>query len=166
MLHIAIAEQADIPLWLTLAAEVEPLFGPMVADPAFHAALERVIARGTAFCVREGAGPAGTPLMGALLFSNKRAPYYTVHWLAVAARWQRHGVARALMEQCIGLIQSPAELSVMTFGADTLAGQPARHFYERMGFVAAETAPRGPEGGSRQVFRRVFPASEHASAGI
>jgi hypothetical protein len=38
-MQIALAQFADIAAWLDLAAEVEPLFGPMVADPGFHAAL-------------------------------------------------------------------------------------------------------------------------------
>jgi hypothetical protein len=47
-MHVALAQPADIPAWLELAAEVEPLFGPMVAEPGFHAALERNLARQTA----------------------------------------------------------------------------------------------------------------------
>jgi hypothetical protein len=42
---------------------------------------------------------------------------------------------------------------VTTFGSDDPAGEPARRFYERLGFQAAEEAPNGPDGGSRQIFR-------------
>ena len=119
-MQIALAQPADIPAWLDLAAEVEPLFGPMVADPGFHAALERNIARQTAFCIREQDGAPSRPLMGALLFSATHAPHYTIGWLAVAQRWQRQGVAHMLVEHCFRLVQSPAELSVVTFGADNM----------------------------------------------
>jgi GNAT superfamily N-acetyltransferase len=153
-MHVVLAQPADIPAWLDLAAEVEPLFGPMVADPGFHAAPERNIQRQTAFCIREQPDAPGTPLMGALLFSANHAPHYTIGWLAVGQRWRRQGAARALVERCFRLIQPPAELSVVTFGEDTVAGRPARRFYERMGFQAAETAQNGPEGGTRQIFRR------------
>jgi len=155
-MQIALAQPADIPAWLALAAEVEPLFGPMVADPGFHAALERNIARQTAFCIREQDDAPRRPLMGALLFSATHAPHYTIGWLAVAQRWRRQGVAQMLVEHCFRLVQSPAELSVVTFGPDNLAGRPARRFYERMGFQAAEMAPNGLEGGTRQFFRRQF----------
>jgi ribosomal protein S18 acetylase RimI-like enzyme len=155
-MYVALAQPADIPAWLNLAAEVEPLFGPMLADPGFRAALERNIARQTAFCVREQDDTPGMPLMGALLFSATHAPLYTIGWLAVARRWRRQGVAQALVEHCFQLIQPPAELVVITFGEDNAAGNPARHFYERMGFQAAEVAPNGPEGGTRQVFRQRF----------
>ncbi len=60
------------------------------------------------------------------------------------------------MEHCFRLIRPRADLSVVTFGADNAAGMPARQFYERMGFQAAEAAPNGPEGGTRQVYRRQF----------
>jgi hypothetical protein len=94
-MQIALAQMADIPAWLKLAAEVEPLFGPMAADPAFHAALERNIARQTAFCIRE-LGASGMSLMGALFFLAIHAPHYRIGWLAVAYRWRRQGVAQAL----------------------------------------------------------------------
>jgi GNAT superfamily N-acetyltransferase len=152
------AQLADIPAWLDLAAEVEFLFGPMVADNAFHAALERSIQRQMAFCAREQSGMPGSPLMGGLLFSARHAPHYRINWLAVAQRWRRRGVAQALVTHCFGLVQPPAELTVITFGAGNQAGKPARDFYEQMGFQAAEAAPDGPEGGSRQVYRRQFAA--------
>ena len=62
-----------------------------------------------------------------------------------------------LVGHAYGLVQPPAELVVVTFGEDNVAGQPARPFYRRLGFHPAEQAPAGPEGGSRQVFRLLFP---------
>jgi hypothetical protein len=47
------ATDDDLPAWLALAAEVEPLFGPMVDEPEFLRALQRNINRGSAFCVRQ-----------------------------------------------------------------------------------------------------------------
>src|SRR5215212_2451843 len=44
-MHIVLAQPADLPAWLDLAAEVEFLFGPMVADPGFHAALDSTTVR-------------------------------------------------------------------------------------------------------------------------
>jgi GNAT superfamily N-acetyltransferase len=155
-MQVALAQMADIPAWLELAAEVEFLFGPMVDDPAFRDTLARNIGRHSAFCIREQADRPGAPLLGGLLFSATRTPHYAIGWLAVAQRWRRRGGARALVTHCFGLIQPPAELTVVTFGADNVAGRAARDFYARMGFQAAEAAPNGPEGGTRQVYRRVF----------
>jgi hypothetical protein len=58
MCHVVLAQPADIPAWLDLARQVEPLFEQMVDDPAFHRALHKNIARGTAFCIREADEPA------------------------------------------------------------------------------------------------------------
>jgi hypothetical protein len=68
-MRVVLAKLAGSPAWLTLAAEVECLFGPMVAERGFHATLERNIARRTAFYIREQDGAPGWPLMGGLLFS-------------------------------------------------------------------------------------------------
>ena len=56
-----------------------------------------------------------------------------------------------------GLVGPPATLAVVTFGEDIALGRPAQGFYERLGFRPAEVAPRGPEGGSRLVYRRTCP---------
>ncbi len=155
MRQVVAAQPEDIPAWLHLAAEVEPLFGPLVSNASFHRALRRNVERGTAFCVREADGPPGVPLLGGLLFSPK-PPIYTIGWLAVAQQYRRRGIGQRLVEHVLGLVEAPAELVVTTFGADHPAGEPARRFYERMGFHAAEPAPNGPEGGSRQVYRRAL----------
>jgi GNAT superfamily N-acetyltransferase len=155
MAHVVVAQPEDIPAWLILAAEVEPLFGPMVNNPSFRRALDKNTGRGTAFCVRKADGPPGVPLLGGLLFSPK-PPIYTIGWLAVAQQHRRHGIGQRLIEHVVGLVEIPAELVVTTFGGDNPGGEPARRFYERMGFYAAESAPSGPEGSSRQVFRRTI----------
>ena len=155
------AQYRDVRGWLDLAAEVEPLFGPMLDDPAFHQALLRTIERGTAFCVREGDGPPGAPLLGGLLFSPRRAdrPDDRIGWLAVAERARRRGVGRRLVAHAIGLVTPPAVLTVVTFAEEVEAGRPARRFYERLGFALAEPLAPGPEGGGRQRFRLDLPAA-------
>lgn len=158
-MRVECATMADIPNWLLLAAEVEGLFGSLVDNPGFRRALTRNIERGTAYCVREHQGVLGNPLKGGLLWSP-RPPCYAIGWLAVANRWQRHGVGRSLVEHVCGLVQAPAGVTVVTFGEDTVAGRPARDFYQRLGFTPAEPVSNGPEGGLRQVFRRLFDLAE------
>jgi GNAT superfamily N-acetyltransferase len=152
---VAIACEQDIPAWFDLAAEVEPLFGPMVGDPGFESALRRNIARATAACVRVDNGPPGAPLMGALMFSP-HPPQYRIGWLAVSRRWRRRGIGRRLVDHALLLVERPAEVSVTTFGADVAEGQAARRFYARLGFAPAEMAEPGPDGQSRQVYRLVL----------
>ncbi len=152
MARVVVAQPEDIPAWLVLAAEVESLFGPLVNEPSFQRALYKNVARGSAYCVREGDGPAGMPLCGGLLWSA-HAPLYTIGWLAIAEQHRRQGIGLRLVEHVLRLVDLPAEVMVTTFGADDPAGRPARRFYERLGFQAAEPAPNGPDGGSRQIFR-------------
>ncbi|MDH6190313.1 hypothetical protein M2168_003345 [Streptomyces sp. CZ24] len=55
-------------------------------------------------------------------------------------------------------VQGPGTLEVVTFGADHPGAvtSGARAFYSSLGFSPAEQAPAGPEGGSRQVYRKVL----------
>jgi ribosomal protein S18 acetylase RimI-like enzyme len=149
------AQHEDFDSWLALAAEVEPLFGPMVGEPGFLAALRRNIERGSAFCLRQADGGPGAPLRGGLLFSPK-PPVYHIGWLSVASRCRRRGVGTALVLHAMNLVCPPAELRVKTFGPDVPAGEPARRFYGALGFAAAETSDSESEGGARQIFRLVF----------
>ena len=156
MTRIVCARPEDIPAWLGLAAEVEHLFGPMITEPGSLRALRRNIVRGTALCIRESDGPPGSPLLGALLYSPEPS-ICTIGWLAVARAYRRRGIGRALLDHVIRLTEPPVEFVVTTFGEDRPDGLPARGFYVSLGFYPAELAPDGPEGGSRQVFRRLVP---------
>ena len=149
---------ADIPAWIVLAREVEELFGAAFADTEpFLETLRRKIDEGLAFCVREQDGSPGAPLCGGLFFSTKHRPIYKIGWLAVAQKWRRSGVGEALVTHALALAVPPAEVTVITFTTDTPGGAPARRFYEKLGFVAAELLPGdGPNGETRQVFRKVI----------
>ncbi len=129
------ATPEDIPAWLDLAREVEDLFGaPMSRDEAFRQTLERKVAGGTAYCVRENWGGPGIPLAGALLW---RPNANEIGWLAVARRWQRRGIGSALLRHVVELTTQP-EIRVTTFARDVVGGEPARAFYLRHGFVAVD----------------------------
>jgi len=143
----------DIPSWLSLAAEVEPLFGPMVDDPGFHNALRGAIECGGAFCVREADGPPGAALVGAIMFSGSGSDY-KIGWLAVAERSRRNGVGRMLAEHVLRLAVPPATITVTTFREDEREGQPARRFYESLGFRPGGL--RESHGLPRQVFTKAI----------
>ncbi len=154
LVHVRIAVEADRGPWFELAREVEPTFGPLVDDSGFRAALATQIARGTAFCVRVDDGDPGSPLLGGLLLSP-HPPVYSIGWLAVAQRARRQRIGWMLVGHAAGLVEPPAEMVVTTFGPETPAGRAARAFFSALGFRAAEPALAGPEGGPRQVFRRM-----------
>ena len=155
-MRVQSAGYRDVRSWLDLVAEVEWIFGDMLSGPDFYQALLRNLGRGSAFCVREGDGPAGTPLAGGMLFSPRRSdrPEYRIGWLSVAERCRRHGVGLLLVQHAIDLVEPPAVMIVDTFGEDVEPGRPARRLYERMGFHPAELPHVGAEGGSRQLYRR------------
>lgn len=158
MLTVDPATAADVPGILGLAGEVEHWFGPMVAEPGFHRALSDHIDDQRALIAFDAAGR--TAPLGAVLFGGE-SPRFAVHWLVVSERARGRGVGRALMADVIARLTGGRGLAegdvveVVTFGEDHpgAVASGARVFYERLGFVPAEAAEDGPEGGSRQVFR-------------
>jgi GNAT superfamily N-acetyltransferase len=149
------ATEQDAPGFADLAGQVEHWFGPMVGEPGFLAAVDRHIRRGTAL-VAVSADQEG--VIGGLLFSAK-PPVYHVRWLVISGLARRQGAGRALVSEAMRrFVSGPGTVEVVTFGADHpgAAASGARVFYERLGFAPAEAAPPGPEGGSRQVYRKTI----------
>lgn len=143
------AVEADLPSWLELVREVEPLFGPM-PDFATHA--RRAIDRGTALVVAEH-----RHVLGAALLSRNDQPHH-IHWLAVRAAARRRGIGTRLMATILSRWPR-GDISVVTFGPDRVDGRPARHYYyTRYGFTNAGVTEPGPDGTSRDRYVRVGPA--------
>jgi len=144
---VAAGALADLPSWLEIVREVEPLFGPMAM---FDVTLKTKIAQGDALCVRDADGRvAGGLLVGGEL------PDLWIRWLAVRRAARGRGIGAALVTEVIRRLGTEDTLSLTTFGADNSAGMPARRLYARLGFLPGEMQPRGPEGGTRQLFRLV-----------
>ncbi len=149
---VRLAREDDLAGFLELAGQVEHWFGPMVDEAGFHATLLRHIRAGTALVARS----AGAEVLGGIMF-GAQPPTYRVDWLVVAEQARGHGIGRALTTDAIRrYVRCPGTLEVVTFGADHpgAAASGARAFYEHLGFNPAEVAAAGPEGGSRQVYRR------------
>ncbi|MFE9325401.1 GNAT family N-acetyltransferase [Nocardia sp. NPDC052278] len=146
---------------MSLAAQVEHWFGPMVDAPGFHEALENNIRRGTALIASSGPN-----VLGGLLFGIRGAPIYHIRWLVVSEHARGRGVGRALIAEAQHrFVRAPATIEVVTFGLGHPAATPARAFYESLGFIPAEIAASGPEGGPRQTFRRTVPMSPGPPSG-
>jgi GNAT superfamily N-acetyltransferase len=151
---VRLADEEDVAGFLDLAGQVEHWFGPMVDDPGFRADVDKSIGRASALVA-----VSGNELLGGLLFSLK-PPTYHVRWLVVSEQARRQGVGRALMAEasrCFG--PGPGVVELVTFGPDHPGADAsgARAFHERLGFTAEEATLPGPEGGSRQVYRKTVP---------
>jgi GNAT superfamily N-acetyltransferase len=149
---VRLAREDDLAGFLELAGQVEHWFGATAEDAEFRAAVLRHIGRGTALVARS----AGAEVLGGILFGSN-PPVYRVRWLVVAEQARGHGIGRALIADAVRrYVPAPGTLEVVTFGLDhpgAVVGG-ARAFYEKLGFRPAEEAAPGPEGGSRQVYRR------------
>lgn len=148
---IRLATMADFDGFLTLAGEVEHLFGKMVADGGFHNALTLHLSRSSAL-VAEHSG-----IVGGLLF-DPDGPKYHVDWLVVSSHVRGTGVGRALMDSAMErFVRGPGTIEVVTFGPGH-PGAAARDFYASLGFSAGPMTWPGPEGGSRQIYSKSLPA--------
>lgn len=149
---VRLAREDDLAGFLELAGQVEHWFGASAEDAEFRAAVLRHIGRGTALVARS----AGAEVLGGILFGSN-PPVYRVRWLVVAEQARGHGIGRALIADAVRrYVPAPGTLEVVTFGPDHPGGVVggARAFYEKLGFHPEEEAAPGPEGGSRQVYRR------------
>lgn len=151
------SENRDLSGWLILAAVVEPELGSLVSNPLFHNTLLDCLDRGTAYCIRENDGPAGSPLMGGLLFTSANNEP-RIGWLAVGPEHRRQGLGARLVAHALSFVTPPVVVEVTTFGPRDPRGVAARAFYRRIGFRPGEISnDRGPAGESRQEWRLNIP---------
>ncbi|RPK56432.1 Acetyltransferase (GNAT) family protein [Streptomyces sp. ADI95-17] len=126
----------------------------MVEEPGFHSAVSKHIRRSTALI----AVSSGSDVLGGLLFGAK-PPIYHLDWLVVSEQARGQGIGRALLADAKRrFVLGPGTIEVVTFGVDHpgAVASGARVFYERLGFAPAEAADPGPDGGSRQIYRRAL----------
>ncbi|PCG84317.1 GNAT family N-acetyltransferase [Streptomyces sp. WZ.A104] len=150
------AREADLAGFLTLASQVEHWFGPMVAEPGFHRAVDDHIRDGAALIAESATAPG---ILGGLLL-GAAPPAYHVHWLVTSEHCRGAGVGRLLMAEALRrYVTGPGTVEVVTFGPDHpgAVDSGARVFYEKLGFEPGEPTDPGPEGGSRQIYRLPVP---------
>ncbi len=155
-MDIQTATPADFDSWLDLACEVEPLFGPMVEETAFHAALTESIERQQAFCIRAEDGS----LCGGILID---AAANEIAWLVVAECWQGQGYGRALLAHALTQLDPNRDITVVTFAPGVPEGQAARQLYQRFGFADHHPGPPTPTGIPTVVMVRPKPGEKDLS---
>lgn len=118
----------DFDGWLRLAGEVEPLFGPMVDDPAFRAGLKQALADGHALCVKTD---DDGQIQGGIVLSPEANE---ILWLAVATAWRGKGIGRVLLDAATECLDKTRPVVVTTFDRSVAAGLAARKLYQGFGF--------------------------------
>ena len=135
-----ISTPLDYPLWLSLAKEVEPLFGPMVEDPQFQDGLKRALLGGHAVCVRN-VEPAS--ILGGIIFDRQENE---ILWLAVRSANRKTGIGRLLLQEAINRLDEHRPIRVQTYDPSFPRGLPARNLYLHFGFKDIRSGGLNPAG--------------------
>ena len=133
-MHAAGQDPADPAAVAALLADLPEWFGRPEANAAYVAAAGAM----TALVAREGDGE----VIGVVLLEQHFPASAEIHLMAVARRWHRRGVGRALLAatedhaRCLGA----RLLTVKTLGPSDpdVSYAATRAFYEAMGFVPVE----------------------------
>jgi len=140
---IQISMPGDFDAWLTLAGEVEHLFGPMCEVHEFQNALKSAISESRAFCVKKVSSGGQTFLEGGILIS--RSPN-AIAWLAVSASSRGRGIGSFLLSHALSCFPEKDPVYVQTFASGCKEGMPARHLYRKAGFIDLEPRELTPAG--------------------
>ena len=136
---ISLVTQNDYDIWLEIAVEVEPLFGPMVDSQEFQDGIRGCISEKSAYCIRYAAeGIAG-------IIAINRAQSEIV-WLAVRERYRGNRYGDILVKRAIEELGATGDIFVQTFARGIEAGKSARYLYEKNGFIDLRDAGTNPAG--------------------
>lgn len=135
------AALSDFDALISLAGEVEHLFGPMAEEEAFHNALKSAISDGLVYCIRDNGGDS--PALGGIVISKTANE---ILWFAVSAHRQNRGYGRTLLAFALGRLDSRRDIRVQTFDASVPDGIPARRLYMNSGFSDHEEGGPNPAG--------------------
>lgn len=140
---ITVSVPEDFDAWLTLAGEVEHLFGPMCNIPEFQNALKTAISESRAFCVKSCFSGKPTALDGGIVISYSPN---AIAWLAVAESSRNQGIGSALVTHALASFHEKGPVYVQTFAPSCSEGSSARKLYQRAGFIDLEPKEPTPAG--------------------
>ncbi len=78
-----VSDLFDLPGWLILAKEAEPIFGKMLDNPVFFDSLKQAVIDGYAFCIRDTTNRENCILCGGIIISKKNN---SIEWFVVAKK--------------------------------------------------------------------------------
>ena len=134
---------SDFDSWITLAREVEPLFGSMADELDFQEALRNAISTKTAFCIRFDSNEGEKNLIGGIVISTETNE---IAWLAVSQKCRRKGYGRKLVEFAIRKLNQRENIYVQTFDESVPEGASARKIYLEFGFADIKDGGLNPAG--------------------
>lgn len=138
-INIRLLTRDDLDSFLSLAAQVEPLFGPMVAEDAFLDGLQNAIASESCFCGVDAHGE----ITGAVIIDRQQNE---ICWLAVAGDRRGTGLGRALLDEAVEKLDSHRPIRVQTFAENIVEGLAARKLYLTYGFIDKDPGEKNPAG--------------------
>ena len=142
-MKISHATASDFDAWISLAREVEHLFGPMADDISFQEALNQAISDGTAFCVRSEKNEHDRTLKGGIVISRESNE---IAWFMVSGTSRGKGYGKALLHFAINQLNTHDPILVQTFDGSVAEGVPARKLYGKFGFTDHEKGEMNPAG--------------------
>lgn len=117
----------DIPAWIKLAAEAEHLFGSMVNEESFAAAMEDCILSESTLCLVTGNNiPAG------IIAIDRSAN--EILWFVVGAEHRGKRYGKELLEAALMELDKTKPVYVQTFAPGIPDGKAARALYLQNGF--------------------------------
>lgn len=136
-----LATHDDFDAFLSLAREVEPLFGPMVDSPDFLAAVRGAIDAGTLFCAVDETDDS--TLSGACVIDREQNE---IAWLAVSAASRGRGIGSLLVGEAMAGLDPQQPIRVTTFADSNRESIAAKKLYRKHGFADAQPGEINPAG--------------------
>ena len=129
----------DYASWLSLAKEVEPLFGSMVENTDFQNGIKTCIKTGNAFGIEH----SDKTIAGIVAIDRETNE---IAWLAVGKIYQGNGYGDCLIKKAISELDENDNITVQTFVENYKEGLAARKIYLKNGFIDLKNAGLNPAG--------------------
>ena len=138
----------DINSWLSLAKEVEHLFGKMAGVEEFENGIASAIDKNCAFGYEE----SEFGITGIVAISKENN---SIEWLAVSESSKGKGIGSMLIERAIEKLEQKKDIFVQTFSPEISEGRAARKLYMKFGFSDYKSGGLNPAGIATVVMRRI-----------
>ncbi len=142
-MNVKISSTTDYQMWLSLAKEVEPLFGPMVNEKEFQYALKKALNNKRAYCIYSEEHTPSNSIVGGIIISKA---LNEILWFAVSSAYRKKGYGRKLLCTALLKLDKNRVITVQTFDKSATAGTAARKLFQDFGFIDSQTSNINPAG--------------------